>query len=1215
MKRGRPHVADDWRELPNEWWSNLKLLCQDKWGEVGKPFPIGEIFNKTGISRGTYTTARKKKPPALSKKMLDDLMQRLGITPIETLLIRLSGETYTPTASNPTSETDIADEDGLLRDVTPQTPSEHLEILEKISRQTLIDCGRLVDGFETIELDTLYCTRDCETTITKKLLEDEEPIFISGIAGSGKTSILWRIAQRLRESGNQILFLRADFVVSPEGAILLRELPAVQNANAPSFILVDTADSVSNAQVSRNHLTLQIELAIFKGYRIALTCRPAETKKFFSDYANIKIPEEYSLPEFCRIVDSHVRAFYGLKDATAVSTRVDEILNIVSGVSPISKIARNPLMLRMLFVLYAPLRIPKEINSIALFLEYWNRRVCTDSRAGQNNEIAGARDLSDCASKIAIRMMTFGTLQLSGAELASLYSTRKLVEVEVHDLISRGILRRVSMQTQFDGIEFFHQNFFEFAGAWAIANAQAVEPLENLFTHIMSNPFDFLRLPILQSTLALSFFGDTRMRLAAERIIEKVLLERLEHLTVLALFAVAQVANPSPSIAAALRTACDDRSNASRFVRLTSSSPLSGLAALWDLFSELWLSEELAATERDLRSVRTAILEQLPSFVERDKSLSKSILEFLNFNSIVAKTKDDDLLRLTTLLLSLAKTFPDECCEVLHGICETIARREQKQFNALAQVSYALCQVNAVTNETLQRLRSLIKDVDDRGVRRVMAEIDSLVWNISDGAPYDPKFRERYSSLEFVAMLRCWLREKSRSEFSLAWDSFIAYVVEASDARQVVALWSRECWDRLGQNPFEPESWVAHPAFEFLVDTIPKSLLSENLAERSATELVCSYLRSAPLLRELYLRLDMSLGFANFGNTLEAVFFPDFVLATGNIKAKGEHVRFVNKSATARLFERSEDIIRVHPQLTDALVSLLIVEKKLNMLEVQIREGDIHVGSLDIDIMEALAEQIATGCASDDMETRHRAARLAFIAAEILSEIPMHVEALFAALKIESNPRVKSWLAMTSLSLATSDDQIRTGYSEVLKAISSGDEYVRDKAFGAFMRWICRSRTKVDVNDIYEALGDVPTLSKICDAMRSLPQIHEFDGDLALKLADYLLFGEVVNGLGKPILRTFQIKSRVPLQHWLTKQTELVVEKILERIGGTTPDIGLLIAKAAMVPPHLNRTRGILERLAYGGSLDTVLAVGIGNIVRKTSEKIEVLELGFIVDH
>ena len=1100
------------------------------------------------------------------------------------------------------------------REQSSSVDTESLEILEKISRQTLIDCGRLEDGLETIELDKLYCTRDCETIIASKLQQNDEPLVISGIAGGGKTSILWRIAHRLRDSGGHVIFLRADFVVSSEGATLLKGLPTAQHSNALSFILIDSADSVSNVQATRDHLTLQIELAASKGHRVALTCRPGETKKFFSQYSEFNIPDEYSLPELCRVVDSHVNVFYGMKGDVAISTQVEEILSIVSGVSPISKIAVNPLMLRMLFELYAGRQIPREINSIALFMEYWNRRVRTDSRAGQSNDSTEARDLSDCASKIAIRMMTNGTPQLSGIELAFLYSKRQLAQIEVLDLISRGILRRVTLHAQFDSIEFFHQNFFEFAGAWALVSSSTVKPIENLFDHLLKKPFDFFRLPILQSAITLAFFGSLELRFAAERIITKILLERYEHLTVAALFAIAQVVSPGPLIEAALRKACDDRGIASRFVRLTASSPLSRLAELWDLFSELWLSEELAASERDMRSVRTAILEQLPSFVERNESLGQPILEFLSFNNIVTKTKDDDLQRLTKLLLTLSNAFPHQCCEFLLGICERMFRPNQKQFNALARVSYALCQVNGVTNQTLQRLKFLIKDVDDSGVRRVIAEIDSLVWDSSVGPPFDRKFSERYSSPEFVTMLSCWLRRKNRDVFAQAWGIFIEYIGAADNARQVGALWSRECWERLGRNPFEQEGWVAHPAFEFLVDTIPKSLLSQNPTERSATELVCTYLKSEPLLRELYLRLDMALGFTNLSDTLVPVFYPNFVLATGKLQGREWDERFESKSVEARLFERSAEIIRLHPQLTDILVSLLIAKNKLSMLEVQIREGYIRVGSLALECREVLAEQIAAGCASDDMETRHRSARLAFIAVEILSEIPLRSDVLFTALRIESNSRVKSWLAMTSLRLASSDDQIRTSYSEILRAISSGDLYVRDKAFGALMRWICHRRAEVDLNDIFEALGDAPTLSKICDAARSLSQIHEFDNNLAFKLADYLLFGEIVNGLGKPVLRSFQIKSRIPLRHWLSKQPSDIVVKMLERIAGTAPDIGLLIAMAAMVPPHLNRAREILERLVNSGCLDTALTVGIGNVVRKSSEEIEALKLGFDVE-
>lgn len=90
--------------------------------------------------------------------------------------------------------------------------SDEVEWLRHLSAFTIRESGQVSDERRTIELSSLYVTRDCETEILTRIRSSERPLFVTGAAGSGKTSVLWRIAKRLEIDGSDVYFFRADFV-------------------------------------------------------------------------------------------------------------------------------------------------------------------------------------------------------------------------------------------------------------------------------------------------------------------------------------------------------------------------------------------------------------------------------------------------------------------------------------------------------------------------------------------------------------------------------------------------------------------------------------------------------------------------------------------------------------------------------------------------------------------------------------------------------------------------------------------------------------------------------------------------------------------------------------------------------------------------------------------------------------------------------------------
>lgn len=135
---------------------------------------------------------------------------------------------------------------------------------------------------------------------------------------------------------------------------------------------------------------------------------------------------------------------------------------------PVEDIVRRPLLLRMLFSLYGPYGIPAQINSAQLYEIYWERRVRTDWRAGRPEPEPATGDLGQTALAVAYRMVVEGTLGLSQREINAILVEIDRPPEDLKQLISCGVLRYISSESQSSNVQFFHQTFFEHVAARSI---------------------------------------------------------------------------------------------------------------------------------------------------------------------------------------------------------------------------------------------------------------------------------------------------------------------------------------------------------------------------------------------------------------------------------------------------------------------------------------------------------------------------------------------------------------------------------------------------------------------------------------------------------------------------------------------------------------------------------------------------------------------------
>lgn len=1098
-------------------------------------------------------------------------------------------------------------QDLLMESVLSETPS----LPQTRSVQTIRESGQIGDEHGSIDLEQLYVTRDCETDILNSLLHAESTVFVTGPAGSGKTSVLWRIASRLLRQKKAVYLFRAEYVISEQGRTELETLPVLTNDTAEGYILVDTIDAVVNSTEARTRLAEVFATWRAKGYRIGAACRSIEKNRYFPSDQSQKIPSEYSDAEFARVVESHVRAFYHLRDAETIAKRVEEVMAITSGSRPVASIALQPLLLRMLFVVFAPLEIPTEINSTTLYLEYWRKRVETDWRAGRPEPEVDSRNFGEDTAWLANKMLRHGRLQLTSSEISLEASRRPQLSKSVNDLVARGVLQRVSISGEGDGVQFFHQTFFEFSAAWSLMQTDGQVSLTDLYDHLTENAFDSLRVPVLESALPLAkllggdFDGDS------QGIMLQILEGRTEHLMFSALSAAAQAPYLDSDLHEVLRMALDERGIAVIYIGMSSSMPISRLQENWETFLELWKLEESNPPERNPRAVRAAIINEMPRLAGRHDGLANDIVRFVTDKKIYDRIQSLEMRRLAALVHGTFALLPNECSKLAIEMCKTLSSRDQNQYKSLAKTVATLSMSDGVPKGVLQDIRELVEPIDFALVKRAVYQIDALLWSEELPPPYSAEYSEKFLDPDHLGILRCWLRAKPTDEWQELWHVFVAHSRTSRGVADFFSNWTRFVWDQLGKHPLEQDSDFSHRAFEFLADTVGEALSSENEDELFAAKKFCVYLQSQALLIEIYKRIsDRTERFAKDQEFWDSL-LPIRILVSGECAdySNATVALGISRLAKRKLRASALQILLTWPHLWKEIAGFLIQFNELYRLEVAIRRREIVPGPLASSSCAKLEADIQEGLQAEDPEVRQRAARMAFMSKSERMGINLEHGYIMARYLQEPDERTKSWLGICCLDFAESKEQCETGLKVLLNVCAHGDKFVRDKAARALVRLIVDKSLRFDVGDVIEALATNINLPKLHQAGRLVGDLTVSRPDEAEKIARFLLLGDVTNALGKTTLASFRHQARVPLMRWLRAQETKTVLDLIERVPDLDFEIGTLVADISLNPPHLNAALGALEELLERPDIDRVLVRNIGFLIRNRNASVQSLKV------
>ena len=363
----------------------------------------------------------------------------------------------------------------------------------------------------TIRLDGgLYVERDIEPQILDDLRANE-PVLVVGDAGHGKTTLLWHLWTTLRDSpGSEVWLIKPTrLMAGVAGDVRItrgdfgRAIRAALQEQRTVFVLLDTVDILLHDEANADAVRELIAFLHRSSCAVAASTRAAEAPLLRTiDIAwrerRLGIYNERS-GELERAVRAHIISFYRDSSGARIAELGTSILDSVGAGLPVRDVCLNPLTLRMLFVLYAPEEVPRDINVAALYEAYWRRRVETDTRPGFAVSHRVDADLSETAEIIALAMLMEGTPEVDLAACERLLARFGLAASDIKRLVSRGVVQLSETK-----ISFFHQTFFEHAAARMLTRRCGGEGLHHLLRRLQERAFDPFIAPVLIQALLLA---------------------------------------------------------------------------------------------------------------------------------------------------------------------------------------------------------------------------------------------------------------------------------------------------------------------------------------------------------------------------------------------------------------------------------------------------------------------------------------------------------------------------------------------------------------------------------------------------------------------------------------------------------------------------------------------------------------------------------------
>ncbi|MFI7435796.1 hypothetical protein [Micromonospora haikouensis] len=646
------------------------------------------------------------------------------------------------------------------------------DLLDRVTRAAMREANRLV-GDQTAELflRDLYVPRHFTGSPEVRTEAELEArcgaasvTVIVGEPGTGKTSALWRLTDRLRSSHDRTAWLVAAGEIESTVPIAditqaLHSAPAVEG---PPVLLVDTVDLLLRSAEFPPVLDELIGACSGAGAALVMTCRPREfevLRRHATEYGIEKLVlGPYSDAELPAAVEKYARHFIdGRFDPYPIARAV---LTAVARGLPIARICQVPLTLRMLFELHqlehtGDQPVETEIDVTDLFEKHWRLRVHTDARTNRSGT-GPDRDLSVAAETLAVVMLAAGTPRVDDAGIRALARVEGL-RGDLDTLVRRSVVHEVGGGMR----EFFHQTFFEYAVARAIVELGA-PALDALVARTVARPDDAFLGAVTQQTLVYACRSVLGAGVADEAF--ATLLGATDNgVQQVAIAAYAQARHRGPRTASAGRRllATAGKGLARRYLifvaRVRYEEPaevLEDLDLIWQHYDDVHVRAEVFGALRSLAVVRR---EPILDLVSNEQA--PYLAWYLNLTPESAQLRRRPVIE---LLGELAPADPEWCAESLKEVAQAAIRDDGAQDGMVAVLSVAAeCGLQA------ERLRGLLAVIpgnvrtDPSGANELGLVVAGIVRQIWVAEDIDPvaiarDFVDRASSHDSLAPGQGW---------------------------------------------------------------------------------------------------------------------------------------------------------------------------------------------------------------------------------------------------------------------------------------------------------------------------------------------------------------------------------------------------------------------------------------------------------------------------
>ncbi|HWO58934.1 MAG TPA: hypothetical protein VNO31_02670, partial [Umezawaea sp.] len=390
-------------------------------------------------------------------------------------------------------------------------PLPRLRVLSDLARS---EAGRVPHGLRAGDFGKgLYVERDVAPEVLGRLLDGTSaPQLLVGGPGTGKTSLLWGLANGLlARGGHEVFLLKATWLRGVGDRTALVDAgtiaAAVERSGGACTLLIDTADLVVTGEAGHLALVEAVNAAAGGGASVVVTSRPDEAGLLPADWVVVELTDyatDGSPSEFERAVASHSRFYcHSAENARGMAAR---IISAVARQRPLGSLCLRPLTLRMLFQLYAPSAIADDVDITDLHYEFWRDRVVRDRRVGSTEESDDV-DLAESVRQLAVAMLRDGLPEVPLDRSFDPGEQRRDVDL----LVQRGVGELV-VGSSGQSFRFFHQTFFEFAAAQALLHALGPEALPLLHDRILSRPDDYLLLAVFEQAWLCAWRDDSLAR-------------------------------------------------------------------------------------------------------------------------------------------------------------------------------------------------------------------------------------------------------------------------------------------------------------------------------------------------------------------------------------------------------------------------------------------------------------------------------------------------------------------------------------------------------------------------------------------------------------------------------------------------------------------------------------------------------------------------------